>query len=83
MDDKQDFVIFQFPNKYLWIMIITWPLSYFLSGYYSFLARAIFDVAAVVWAYLEIVDGANWFRNLLGIAVMATIIIGIATGLNH
>jgi len=81
MSGKNGFVIAQFPNKWLWIMIITWPLSYFLTGDYAHLTKSVFYVVAVIWAYEEIVRGVNWFRNLLGVMVMVMVIAGIAGGL--
>ena len=32
------------------------------------------------WAYLEITDGANYFRRLLGTAVMVALVVGYLTG---
>jgi len=32
--------------------------------------------ALFTWAWLEIFDGANWFRRLLGITVMAVLLLG-------
>lgn len=81
--EQNRFVIAQFPNRFLWAMMVAWPISYFTTGYWSSLARAIFYAAAVVWAYEEIVHGVNWFRKLLGTTVMVLLIVGISAGLNH
>lgn len=74
-----DFVIFQWPNAYLWTMIVAWAVSYFFTtGYIYAVSRTVFYIAGVIWAYEEIVHGANWFRRLLGAAVMIILFIGIA-----
>lgn len=81
MERKDRFVIAQFPNKWLWIMIITWPMGHFVPGQYGVLAKTVFYVTAVIWSYEEIVNGVNWFRNLLGLAVIMLVMVSLATNL--
>lgn len=72
---RKDFVIFQPPNKYLWTMIITWLLGFVTTGILYSLTRTTFLIAGIVWSYEEIVHGANWFRKILGVAVLASIFV--------
>ena len=51
------------------------------SGTVESVALAIASVALSVWAYLELSDGANWFRRLLGAAVLVYVVIRLADAL--
>jgi len=79
---KENFIIAQFPNKWLWIMIIAWPLSHIVPGQYGVLAKTVFYVTAVIWSYEEIINGVNWFRNLLGLTVMMLVMVSLANNLS-
>jgi len=74
--DKDDNVIIgQFPNLPLigWFvcMVITLfiPLGFLKTGFYNLSNAFLF-----LWAYLEITQGVNYFRRLLGVIVMTIII---------
>jgi hypothetical protein len=41
------------------------------------IARGISAAALLLWAYLEIIDGANWVRRLMGAVVMLVVLAGI------
>ncbi len=43
-------------------------------------AGAVADAALLVWAYEEIVHGANWFRRLLGVGGVAIVLQRAASG---
>lgn len=77
MAENEKFVIFQWPNKYLWAMIIAWPLTTYTNGQLQAGARSVFIVAVIIWSYEEIFHGANWFRKLLGFVVMADMLFNI------
>lgn len=53
----------------------------FAHGQVRSYALAIDNLAIAVWAYLEITDGVNWFRRLLGSAVLVLTVIGVARAL--
>jgi hypothetical protein len=42
------------------------------------IGRAIFTLALAVWAGEEAAFGVNWFRRLLGLAVLVWIAVGLA-----
>jgi hypothetical protein len=45
-------------------------------------ASSVFYVALSIWAYEELARGVNWFRRLLGAAVLVYIVVRLATALN-
>jgi hypothetical protein len=70
----------QFPNRPLWV-----ALSASLVGLLAAdgsnvndLARAVFYVALMVWAYEEAVSGVNGFRRAIGAVALVLIVVAIA-----
>jgi hypothetical protein len=60
------FPVAQFPNRPLLCAIAAGAVAQSTSGEGRRFAALVSDVGLLVWAYEEIVDGANWFRRLLG-----------------
>lgn len=83
MNQKDKFTIVQFPNIYLWVMILSWLIFSLSSGIISGLARTVFTVSAIIWSYLEVTSGVNWFRKLLGIIVMGLMFLDIVRLIVH
>ena len=52
-----------------------------LNGPAKDYARATFYVALASWAWLELTDGANLFRRLLGAAVLALVVVRVGEAL--
>lgn len=72
---KKKFVIAQKPN----LPIIVWFVSFVLLqiSYFNFISTFLELVsfgAIFTWAWLEIFQGANWFRRALGTVVMIVIL---------
>jgi hypothetical protein len=63
----RSFPIFQFPNRPLIATFLGAAIAYGTSGRTSLTARFVSRLALLVWSAEEIVDGANWFRRLLGV----------------
>ena len=61
------FVIAQFPNPPLIAAMGAGAVARLADGEVAKAAGVISDAALLVWAYEEIVDGANWFRRLVGV----------------
>ena len=61
------FVIAQFPNPPMIAAISAGAVARLTDGEVARAAGLISDAALLVWAYEEIVDGANWFRRLVGV----------------
>ncbi len=60
------FVIAQFPNLPMLTTLAARAIAHTADGDTARTARTIADIALLVWSFEEIVDGANWFRRLLG-----------------
>lgn len=65
------FPIAQWPNPPLWVAIAAIIVSRLATGVVGATAEGVFYLAIGAWAYLEITDGVNWFRRLLGAGVAA------------
>ena len=72
------FVVAQFPNLPLWVWLVATIVSKLTSGTAESVALAIGVVALTAWAYLELSEGVNWFRRLLGVAALIYIVIRLA-----
>jgi len=76
-EDRQgNFVVWQRPNKFLWIWLVTmvagWVLPY---GNISRIVGWISLIALVAWALLEATRGVNYFRRTLGILILLLLIV--------
>jgi hypothetical protein len=60
------FPIVQFPNLPLALAFAAGHAAHYLRGPAPGYALAVSYLAMGVWAYLELADGVNWFRRLLG-----------------
>jgi hypothetical protein len=61
------FPIVQFPNQPLIATVLAAAIASGTHGRTSLAARLVSRLALLVWSAEEIVDGANWFRRLLGV----------------
>lgn len=74
-DSKGHVVIFQWPNTILWCWIVfTLLTKVFTDGS----ANRIFETLAFgslfVWGWLELTDGVNYFRRILGLIMLIIIV---------
>lgn len=67
--------IVQFPNKALTIALAASVVKMFATGRVHSVVTVVFYLALLVWAYLEITSGVNWFRRTLGWVVMIYIVV--------
>jgi hypothetical protein len=65
------FPIFQFPNGPLIVAMVSGAVAVQLGPEAGRSARNLSNLAVLDWAYEEVVDGANWFRRLLGLGGVA------------
>jgi len=72
------FPIAQFPNPSLLVALAGSGLAAVTRGATHDVGRAIFTLALAVWAGQEAAFGVNWFRRLLGLAVLVWIAVGLA-----
>ena len=78
------YTVAQFPNLPLGLalagLVAGWILS---SGSAAHaLARAVFFVGLGIWAWLELSDGVNGFRRVLGAAGLAYTVVSLAGALD-
>jgi hypothetical protein len=78
------YTVGQFPNPPLIAafagLIVSWILSSGSTGYA--LARAVFYVGLGVWAWLELSDGVNGFRRVLGAAGLLFVLVSLSGDLD-
>jgi hypothetical protein len=79
----KSFPIIQFPNAPLIVGFIAGMLASRLHGDARDYARAVAYLATGLWAYLELTEGVNWFRNLLGLAYVISTLVHLALALKH
>ena len=61
------FPLVQFPNRPLIATVLAATIASTTRGRMPSAARLVSCLALLVWSAEEIVDGANWFRRLLGL----------------
>jgi hypothetical protein len=76
-EGKKYYVILQWPNIYLWVLLGATLVSHFSTGYVYYVSTTLIYVSGIIWAYEEIVHGANLFRKLLGAVVMCSLVVGL------
>jgi hypothetical protein len=72
----RSFPIVQFPNRPLIAAVVASAIAAGTHGRTSSAARLLARLALIVWSAEEIVDGANWFRRLLGVSGAAWAVVG-------
>jgi hypothetical protein len=75
------FVIVQFPNAPLVIAFLAGELAKHTHGSAHAYASSVSYLALVIWAYLELVEGVNWFRRLLGLTYVISTAVHLALAL--
>ena len=77
------FPVAQFPNVPLAVAIAGAIATRLVEGRARDYAQAIFFVGLGIWAYLELAEGVNWFRRLVGAAGLAYTIARVASALDN
>ena len=76
------FAIVQFPNAPLIIAFLAGEVAKHTHGLGHAYASSTTYLALGVWAYLELVDGSNWFRRLLGLVYVTLTTVHLAHALH-
>jgi hypothetical protein len=76
----RSFPIFQFPNRPLLATVLAAAIAGGTRGRTSSAANLVSRFALLVWSSEEILDGANWFRRLLGAGGATWALTGLARG---
>jgi hypothetical protein len=77
------FPIIQFPNLPLALAFVAGQTSSRTHGTIHIYANAISYLSMAVWAYLELFEGVNWFRRLLGAFYVASTAYHLEHALSH
>jgi hypothetical protein len=77
------FPLVQFPNAPLIAAFIGGVAAGMLHGVGHREALAVSYLGMVIWAYLELVDGVNWFRHLLGLVYVVSTVTHLAMAIRH
>lgn len=70
MTSQKNLIIFQKPNLLVIIAAAGFAVSKVTGGSIQQLARVVFTMAIIIWAYEEAATGVNLFRKLLGAVVL-------------
>jgi hypothetical protein len=79
----RSYPIVQFPNAPLIVAFASGWLAHHTHGREHADAQAVSYLAMAIWAYLELFDGVNAFRRLLGLAYTISTVIHLAHALHH
>jgi hypothetical protein len=79
----QSYPIVQFPNAPLILAFVSGLVAHQGHGREHFDAQAVSYLSMAVWAYLELFQGVNAFRRLLGLAYTVSTAIHLAGALSH
>ena len=75
--------IVQFPNAPLIVAFASGLVAHHSHGREHAYAQAISYLAMAIWAYLELFQGVNAFRRLLGLAYTISTAVHLANALPH
>ena len=73
------FPVAQLPNPPLLVATAGWLVDKAADG--SGFARAVFLVALAAWAWLELTEGVNWLRRVLGAAGLVYVVVSVGAAL--
>jgi hypothetical protein len=76
------FPIVQFPNVPLIVALVAGEMNQFVNGTSHPYLLSVSYLAMTVWAYEELVNGINWFRQLLGLTFAIVMVMRVADGLH-
>jgi hypothetical protein len=79
----RSYPIIQFPNAPLILAFASGLVAQHSHGPEHADAQAVSYLAMAVWAYLELFEGVNTFRRLLGLAYTASTAVHLASALHH
>ena len=71
------FVLAQWPNPPLWVALAAALVGRLTGGRAHDVATALFFMGLTAWAYLELAEGVNWFRRVLGAAGLVYLVVRI------
>lgn len=77
------FHLVEFPNAPLAVGLAGMVAERLTDGRAHDYAEAVAAIGIAIWAYLELTDGSNWFRRLLGVAGLAYVLVRLGSPESH
>jgi hypothetical protein len=74
----QRFHLVEFPNAPLAVALAGMVAERLTDGRAHDYAGAVAAIGIAIWSYLELTDGSNWFRRLLGAAGLTYVLFRLA-----
>ena len=78
LEGPPGFIIWQFPNPPLILALAAIVAGWLSTGTAHSVARALFVIGFAVFAWLELFQGVNWFRRLIGAGGIAYLVVYLA-----
>ena len=78
LEGPPGFILWQFPNPPLILALVALVAGWLTSGTAHSVARALFVIGFAVFAWLELFQGVNWFRRLIGAGALAYLVVYLA-----
>jgi hypothetical protein len=75
------FPLVQPPNAPLLVALGAWVLAALTDDPVHAYARAAFYAAIAAWAWLELTEGVNWFRRVLGAGGLVYVVVRVGDAL--
>jgi hypothetical protein len=79
----RSYPIVQFPNAPLILAFVAGMVAQYSRGREHSGAQAVSYLSMAVWAYLELFQGVNTFRRLLGLVYTVSTAVHLASALNR
>ena len=79
----RSYPVVQFPNAPLVLAFLSGLVARHTHGQEHADLQAVFYLSIAVWAYLELFQGVNTFRRLLGLTYMISTAVDLASALRH
>lgn len=78
LEGPPGFIIWQFPNPPLIVALVGLVAGWLTTGTAHSVARGVFVIGFAVFAWLELFEGVNWFRRLIGAGALAYLLVYLA-----
>jgi hypothetical protein len=78
LEGPPGFILWQFPNPPLILALVALVAGWLTTGTAHSVARALFVIGFAVFAWLELFQGVNWFRRLIGAGGLAYLVVYLA-----
>ncbi len=75
LEGPPGFILWQFPNPPLILALVALVVGWVTTGTAHSAARALFVIGFAVFAWLELFEGVNWFRRLIGAGGLAYLVV--------